>query len=467
MNHSEPVYYEGHHEQFEDLPLDHEEEYREDIFLQQHYGRPMVGGLGLVPDDDDSDSDDGSFSYIRNHQGRHDFHEDDDEDIEVDDEDEYDEVDMDQHSIHLLSGSLSVRSPFLDAIREEEDEEPVFTKPSSYPSLGSGRYLNRRSGEGFGAWSARNSPLGVTKEDQHAADDQQQANFNNTNQSEGSRPRGPRPPNMLGRPRSGTTTSTSPVTKVTNGFEIPPSATEQDSRARDDTQDSSESSIQDLEVKRVLEGAAALASSNTSLAAAGIDEDRDGSPIVTKSTDSTPLPSVFNPNTVSLSSNNQRASNENDSSDPTVSFGQDTQRSIDDFFGMVKSDLDKRIQEAIQEVEQKFLQRVQRLEEHTAVLAGTPEDLAAATVDGGAKSGSLMESLTRPLPAHQNPGGSLALRKEILSHVTEKVGDLDLRVNQMEVLVSYKLVDIESKVRFFCNTPTVNLMVIMVQWFKC
>ncbi|KAG0054902.1 hypothetical protein BGZ83_010126 [Gryganskiella cystojenkinii] len=446
MNHSEPVYYEGHHDQFDDLPLDNDEEYREDMFLRQHYSRPMVGGLGLVHDDDDSD-DDGSFSYIRNHQGRHDFHEGDD-DIEEEDEDEYDEVDMDQHSIHLLSGSLSVRSPFLDAIREEEDEEPVFTKPSSYPSLGSGRYLNRRSGEGFGAWSARNSPLGVTKEDQHAADDQQQANYNNSNQSEGSKPRGPRPPIMLGKPRSSTTSSSSsPLAKVTNGFEIPSTSAEQNTGVRD-TQDSSESSIQDLEVKRVLEGAAALASSNSSLAAAATaDDDRDELATTTKSTDSTPLPSVFSPNTVSLSANHHGTSTEIDSSDPAVSFGHDTQKSIDDFFGMVKSDLDKRIQEAIQEVEQKFLQRVQRLEEHTAVLAGTPEDLAAGGGTASIKSGSLMESLTRPLPAHQNPGGSLALRKEILSHVTEKVGDLDLRVNQMEVLVSYKLVDIESKVQ--------------------
>lgn len=42
--------------------------------------------------------------------------------------------------------------------------------------------------------------------------------------------------------------------------------------------------------------------------------------------------------------------------------------------------------------------------------------------------------------------GSTTLRKEMLSNVSQKVGDLDSRVNQMEALVSYKLTDIESKV---------------------
>jgi hypothetical protein len=137
-----------------------------------------------------------------------------------------------------------------------------------------------------------------------------------------------------------------------------------------------------------------------------------------------------------------------DGGDPTVTFGHDTQKSIDDFFGMVKTDLDKRIQEAIHEVEQKFLDRVQKLEQHTAALAGAPlVDPSMDPMMTRASGGSLMDSLSRPLPADMNPGGSLALRKEILSHVTDKVGDLDLRVNQMEVLVSYKLVDIESKVK--------------------
>ncbi|GJJ78276.1 hypothetical protein EMPS_10635 [Entomortierella parvispora] len=440
MSLREPVYYENHKDQFDDLSLDEDEEYREDMFLSQHYGRPPPNSL-LVHDDEDTEDEEDHYNYIHNHQGRHDFHE-DGEDDEVD-EDEYDEVDMDQHNIQLLSGSLSVRSPFLDAIREEEDEEPVFTKPSSYPSLGSGRYLNRRSGEGFGAWSARNSPLGATSEEQKTSDDQLQASLSNTLQSESGKPRGPRPPLQLGRPRSGTTSS-SPLTKVTSGFDIPHSSSPSHENQ------ASESSIQDLEVKRVLESAAAMASGQSS-SVAMTDSGKDEGGLETKSTDSTPLPSVINLNAASLSSSGNGVAGNTSSSDPAVSFGQDTQKSIDDFFGMVKSDLDKRIQEAIQEVEQKFLQRVQRLEEHTAVLAGTPEDLAvvagSASGSGSARPGSLMESLTRSLPANQNPGGSLALRKEILSHVTEKVGDLDLRVNQMEVLVSYKLVDIESKVQ--------------------
>ncbi|KAK3836667.1 MAG: hypothetical protein JOS17DRAFT_772147 [Linnemannia elongata] len=43
--------------------------------------------------------------------------------------------------------------------------------------------------------------------------------------------------------------------------------------------------------------------------------------------------------------------------------------------------------------------------------------------------------------------GSTTLRKEMLSNVSQRVGDLDTRVNQMDALVSYKLTDIESKVQ--------------------
>ncbi|KAF9541325.1 hypothetical protein EC957_003228 [Mortierella hygrophila] len=482
MDHSTPVYYEDHH-QFEAVPIgDDDEEYQEDRFLRQHYGRPNASGegLSLVHDDDDiSESDDDDYNPLsqrrRHHQNGNNSHlydDDDDDDDDVDeeeDEDEYSELDMDHHSIQLLSGSLSVRSPFLDAIREEEDEEPaVFTKPSSYPSFGSGRYLNRLSGDGSaGAWGGRGSLGTSTLEKQHQLhlqqqleqqqllekrklqeeqqqsallSDQQGTNFNNTNQSDNGKPRGPRPPLMLGRPRS----NTSSLTKVVTGFDITSSSSastaDQQQLSKDEetlrnSQASPESTMQDLEVKRVLEGAAALATGTT------LSNSVDAS----KSAESTPLPSSSksNQNTISLPGAGAGA-------DSMASFGTDTQKSMDNFFGMVKSDLDKRIQEAIQEVEQKFLDRVKRLEEHTATLAGAPPELLLANASSGEaapNAGSLMESLTRPLPAHQNPGGSLALRKEILSHVTEKVGDLDLRVNQMEVLVSYKLVDIESKVK--------------------
>ncbi|KAG0267159.1 hypothetical protein BG011_008451 [Mortierella polycephala] len=456
MEHNTPVYYENHRNDYDQLVVDEDEdeEYREDLFLK-HYNRPRLGGLGLIHDDDDSETGD-DYSNHHSRVGYQD--DDDDDDEELDDDDDYDEVDMDQHGIQLLSGSLSVRSPFLDAIREEEGEEAVFTKPSSYPSLGSGRYLNRLSGEGVGSWANRSS-LGMAMaeklrpQQQQEAYDQQQANFNNTNQSDGSKPRGPRPQIVPGRPRS----NTSSLTKVTTGFDISPSSTfaqDQDAseKAKKDehtlrqSQVSPESTMQDLEVKRVLEGATALASPSASSSRGEINN----------SAESTPLPSTAgvnsNAHTISLSSSARDGNAASpDGRDPVVSFGHDTQKSIDDFFGMVKSDLDKRIQEAIQEVEQKFLDRVQRLEKHTAALAGVPPDAdfspESASTSGGPKPGSLMESLTRPLPAHQNPGGSIALRKEILSHVTDKVGDLDLRVNQMEVLVSYKLVDIESKVR--------------------
>ncbi|KAF9187823.1 hypothetical protein BGZ51_000995 [Haplosporangium sp. Z 767] len=455
MEHSTPVYYEDHRNDYDQLvPIDEDEEYREDLFLK-HYNRPRLGGLGLIHDDDDDSETGDDYS---DHHNRANYQDDDDGDEELDDDDDYDELDMDQHGIHLLSGSLSVRSPFLDAIREEEGEEAVFTKPSSYPSLGSGRYLNRLSGEGVGSWAKRSS-LGMAiaekqrLQQQQEASDRQQSNFNNTNHNDGSKPRGPRPQIVPGRPRS----NTSSLTKVTTGFDISPSSTfaqgqdasekaKKDEHALRQSQASPESTMQDLEVKRVLEGATALTSSSASSLRGEINN----------SAESTPLPSTasVNPNahTISLSSSARDGNATSPGGqDYVVSFGNDTQKSIDDFFGMVKSDLDKRIQEAIQEVEQKFLDRVQRLEKHTAALAGVPPEAAllpeSAGTSDGPKPGSLMESLTRPLPAHQNPGGSIALRKEILSHVTEKVGDLDLRVNQMEVLVSYKLVDIESKVQ--------------------
>ncbi|KAG0075260.1 hypothetical protein BGZ93_000224 [Podila epicladia] len=420
MNHSTQSYYNAHYQPqrgFDDIVVDEDEEISEDMFLQQHYGRPRgLGGLDLVRDDDESE-DELAIHYSQD---------DDDEDDDLIDEEEegdheYNELDMDHQSIHLLSGSLSVRSPFLDAIREEEDEEPVFTKPSSYPSFGSSRFLNRNSiGENWS--SSLKSPLSSSSTAvMNSVDiDEQQSNFNSTNQSDSNKPRGPRPPLLIGRPRSN-----SSLTRVTTGFDIPPAVQTQEEPRNHSSPDPSkrdsltESSIQDLEVKRVMEGAAAAAisASNSS-------------------------------NSLKKSAANETLSIKGPASpDDGAAFGQDTQKSIDDFFGMVKSDLDKRIQQAIQEVEQKFLDRVQRLEEHTATLAGAPFPTPSASPDGEHKAGSLMESLTRPLPAHQNPGGSLALRKEILSHVTEKVGDLDLRVNQMEVLVSYKLVDIESKVQ--------------------
>ncbi|KAG0230445.1 hypothetical protein B0O80DRAFT_494679 [Mortierella sp. GBAus27b] len=457
MNHDTMTYYQDH-DDYDELVVDDDEEYQENRYLRHHQGRGKIGGLGLVHEDDDSDEDDLYTSrrhrVLRNNYGNFDDSDEEDEDEDViDAEDDYDEVDMDPHNIQLLSGSMSVRSPFLDAIREEEEEEAVFSKPSSYPTLGTGKHFHRlSSGDGgLSAWVSKRSSLEIALADKQLllkqqqqqqegpVDDLQQSNFNNTNQSDSSKPRGPRPPLLLGRPRSN-----SSLTRVTTGFDIQGtsnSANEQetadDKKALRDTQMSPENPIHDMEVKRVLEGAAALAS------ASATSKDSEAS----TSVDTTPLPSSTNVevNSKAVSLTNSTGGAGRVSTSPSVSFGQDTQKSIDEFFGMVKTDLDKRIQEAIREVEQKFLHRVQKLEEQTATLAGTSD--GTLDLSGTPKSGSLMESLTRPLPADQNPGGSIALRREILSHVTEKVGDLDLRVNQMEVLVSYKLVDIESKVK--------------------
>ncbi|KAF8923188.1 hypothetical protein BGZ58_003263, partial [Dissophora ornata] len=105
------TYYQDH-EEYEELQVDEDEEYQEDLFLQQHYGRPRLGGLDLVHDDDSSEDDDVVY---RNHHRRTDllhtsYHHDDGDDEEEDEaeeEDEYNEVDMDHHNIQLLSGSLS------------------------------------------------------------------------------------------------------------------------------------------------------------------------------------------------------------------------------------------------------------------------------------------------------------------------------------------------------------------------
>ncbi|KAF9902097.1 hypothetical protein BX616_002032 [Lobosporangium transversale] len=553
MNHNSHTYYQNHHdddEGYDQLVVDEDEEYQEDLFLQKHYGPPRtIGGLGLVHDDDDDESDEDEDVYNANHSyhaaqnpyhgnaqsnnfhhGQSALSDSGEEEVEIYIEDEYNEMDMDHHNIQLLNGSLSVRSPFLDAIREEEDEEPVFANPSSYPSLGSGRHFQRLSNGGlkngqindgsggFNPWNnnnSRQSSLSMALAEKHLQQkqeqqqqqqqqqqkqvreqgammiEQQQANFNSMNQNDDSKPRGPRPPLMLGRPRS----NTSSLPRLTTGFDVPSSTTstaavasstiDQDTmdvttmdlvakqnKAKDalrESQMSPENAIQDLEVKRVLEGSAALASATAAaslsktavpaVAASFSSSSSSPSHGGPQSTDSTPLPSsaalAVNAATITSTSDSKPFSSSNGADDKqvaTASFGQDTQRSIDDFFGMVKSDLDKRIQEAIQEVEQKFLNRVQRLEQHTATLTGMPPpNINGDTTGDGSNNGDIIDLASLPKSTMdvmtQNPKGSLALRKEILSHVTEKVGDLDLRVNQMEVLVSYKLVDIESKVQ--------------------
>jgi hypothetical protein len=94
---------------------------------------------------------------------------------------------------------------------------------------------------------------------------------------------------------------------------------------------------------------------------------------------------------------------------------------------MIKNELDRRIQDAVQQVEQNLSERVQRLEIKTGAAVSTVQN--------------------EDLEGSYHSRGSQALRKEMLSNVSQRVGDLDSRVNQMETMVSYKLVDIESKVR--------------------
>ncbi|KAG0247066.1 hypothetical protein BG011_002104 [Mortierella polycephala] len=112
-----------------------------------------------------------------------------------------------------------------------------------------------------------------------------------------------------------------------------------------------------------------------------------------------------------------------------------TLHSVEDLYDMATADLNERIQQAVQQVELKFADHVQRLEDHTASLSISASTENVDVLDG----------------VSYHSQGSRALRKEMLSDVSQKVGDLDARVNQMESLVSYKLVDIESKVKELSN----------------
>ncbi|KAG0000219.1 hypothetical protein BGZ80_009504 [Entomortierella chlamydospora] len=126
----------------------------------------------------------------------------------------------------------------------------------------------------------------------------------------------------------------------------------------------------------------------------------------------------------------------------------DTRPSVGEIglYDNVKIDLDRRIHEAVQQVEQKFQDRVQKLEEQTASLS-----IASAGASAGAPAQASMRGHDQEQDSidvsSYHSHGSTALRKEMLSNASQKVDDLDSRVNQMEYLVSFKLNDIENKVQ--------------------
>ncbi|KAF9200396.1 hypothetical protein BGZ49_009386 [Haplosporangium sp. Z 27] len=110
-----------------------------------------------------------------------------------------------------------------------------------------------------------------------------------------------------------------------------------------------------------------------------------------------------------------------------------------DMYDSVKIDLDRRIQEAVQNVEQQLQDRVQKLEQQTASLSPTSGSSLVVR-----RHDQEQDSLDAP---SYHSRGSAALRKEMISSASQKVDDLDSRVNQMEYLVSFKLNDIENKVQ--------------------
>ncbi|KAF9164544.1 hypothetical protein DFQ26_001351 [Actinomortierella ambigua] len=523
--------------------VEQDEEDREDHFLRRHYASL---GMNYMGESDGGGGGGGSAgaAHPPHPRGPHrqyrpvhlqndeysdsDDSDDSDEDVLVldeddeDDEDEYREVEMNQllmedtnqpHDIQLLSGSLSVRSPFLDSIQEEEEEEGESAFPpraiasarlsSSVPTLSSMfmasasstslKNLHRLTPDldhsSNGSNNNNNNSSSLYHHQQGRSPAQPTQPTAQGNQRTGTsptalqpvlseRPRGPRPPIMMGRPRSN-----SSLTRLLESDHEASHPQDGSYSQKEDTATRPNSSmsdtVQDLEVKRVMEGHPAVAD----LATLAPSSSRMMNTAVTAATTTTVTAATAASTTTTATAASTAAASVTATADsgtgsrptsvpnpskegaevrpsssarhtPTASFGQDTQRSMDEFFGAVKHDLEERIQQAIQGVEQKFLDRVHRLEERNALLAAAAAT-AAAQNDGQqpilegeeGQEGSWMASLAKPLPLDQNPGGSVALRKEILNHVTEKVGDLDLRVNQMEVLVSYKLVDIESKVQ--------------------
>ncbi|KAF8927606.1 hypothetical protein BGZ58_010287 [Dissophora ornata] len=109
-----------------------------------------------------------------------------------------------------------------------------------------------------------------------------------------------------------------------------------------------------------------------------------------------------------------------------------TQPHIGDLYGETKTNIDRRIEQAMQQVERQFADRVQRLE--------------AQTVSLPTKASTDQEQGSTGVPSY-NSRRSVALRMELLSNASQKVEDLDTRISQMENLVSYKLNDIEYKVQ--------------------
>ncbi|KAF9965057.1 hypothetical protein BGZ73_001615, partial [Actinomortierella ambigua] len=344
--------------------------------LQQHHHQRHSAHLQHV--DEYSDSDDSDDSVLV---------------LDEDDEDEYREVEMNQllmednqqqpsHDIQLLSGSLSVRSPFLDSIQEEEDEGDSAFPPraiaaarlsSSVPTLSSMFMASASSNPSVSLKSLQRltpdldhiTNSNSLNHHQHhgrspAQPSQPAAQGNQRHSTSPSalqpvlseRPRGPRPP-MMGRPRSNSSLtrllesdqeSSNGTNNASHGHPRDHSGSQKDDTTRPNS--SMSDTVQDLEVKRVMEGHPAVAD----LATLAPSSSRTAA-------------------TASSASSTSNAGIGSGQRSSSAHSNPDTQRSMDEFFGLVKHDLEDRIQQAIQAVEQKFLDRVHRLEERNALLA--------------------------------------------------------------------------------------------------
>ncbi|KAI1309132.1 hypothetical protein EDD11_004143, partial [Mortierella claussenii] len=116
------------------------------------------------------------------------------------------------------------------------------------------------------------------------------------------------------------------------------------------------------------------------------------------------------------------------------------QQSVEGMYQDMSQDLERRIQQAAQQGELQLADRVQRLEVQTgaAVALSNASDIMQYV--------ETEEDRLLMVPSYHSRGSS-TLRKEMLSNASQKIDELDDRVEQMESMVSYKLNDIEYKVQ--------------------
>ncbi|KAG0218455.1 hypothetical protein BGX31_011613 [Mortierella sp. GBA43] len=124
------------------------------------------------------------------------------------------------------------------------------------------------------------------------------------------------------------------------------------------------------------------------------------------------------------------------------SHDMDRPATAEERYDEVRTDLDQRLQQAVQKMEQHFADRVQQLERRTSQKLG---------LEQAPEQGLDLDQGPLGMQQPNRARGAIATKNEILSNTSQQVDDLDTRVNAMEYLVSFKLHDIESKVQELHN----------------